>query len=209
MRRPTTEADIFQIAKRLQIKIVEVPCRTREVTYRVRKQPGTSRGPRGHAIDLRNRTFFLERGGWPDTSLEILLHEIAHVYTQPPFWPISGTPEEFLLMPWERAVARACFDPKTYRNVVDWQLSTGIYYLPGETLESVRAIGDYSYSHAGWWRAGFIALRKLGMLDVDNRPTWRQPRWNRFNRKLQRQFWDMYHISDEANLDPLTLARQL
>ena len=141
---------------------------------------GTTRGPRGHYIDMRARKALLEAPSDVEKDLgepEVLLHELAHLYTHPPFWNIEDTAEDFVLMQWERSAARHCLPKRVYHNVLKWQQDTVSCHAATDLGRIQRDLG-YDYRQTSWWRAGFLLLRKLGGLTPEGKPTWKPLRWD-------------------------------
>lgn len=142
-------------------------------------------GPRGHFIDTQNRKVLFQTP-FPskvptvrDEELlqpEVMFHEVAHVYTQPPYWGIDETAEDLVLMQWERSVARCYFSKAGYNRVIEWQHIT-VAHNADEALEAIQERLGYDYRRCEWWRAGFLLLRKLGGLTRSNRPTFKPLNW--------------------------------
>jgi hypothetical protein len=154
--------------------------------------PGFSSGPRGHQMSLKKKEILLN----PPTDRMredqvavvdqvAVLHEIAHAYTHPPFFSLEDCPEDFVLMQWERSVARHC-TPGIYDAVVEWQMESEAKH-PDCALHAVYEQCGVSYTHTSWWRSGFALLRKLGGLTTRGRPTFRPLAWHLVKPSLVRK----------------------
>ena len=97
-------------------------------------------------------------------------HEVAHCVTGSPVDPVDTVYENFILLQFERAVAKALVKRGVlYDAILEYQGTTELH--TGETLDS-------SYTGMGHeWRTGFKYCRELGVLDRWNRPTWQWPQW--------------------------------
>lgn len=109
----------------------------------------------------------------------VVLHEIMHlVLTPQKRWTgvsrgaaLQELDEAFVLLQVEREVARL-LGKDVYRRVVEWQRKTGTPILEG-------SMSDRSHMTDAVWLGGYALARRLGVLDDENRPTWRWPRWSR------------------------------
>jgi hypothetical protein len=131
---------------------------------------GRLNGPSSYAgMDLTERIVWYTA----DAELEHVLHEIMHIVTNPPGVDHEYVPEDFLLMQFERCVART-ISPRVYARVVDWQLETVAPLIVPEA-----ALGEIlNYEKTKPWHEGFDRARRLGMLDASNHPTWVLPQWD-------------------------------
>jgi hypothetical protein len=136
---------------------------------------------------------------WGEVSDEFVFHELCHlILHHPRLGP--EVPEELILMPFELALARTFMDADQLERVHELQEKT--------TLMTGDELGDFSnYTRRWFWKEGLARCRQLGILDAQNRPTWRYPDWSRIElkgekdlRKIQRAFWRRYEQSSEAGL---------
>ena len=158
---------VLRIAERLGIEVV------------AKSAPASVRhGPQLHACDIRRRRVYLYDGKISDSqNVAYVLHEIMHVYLQPPWWRINCVPEEMVLLPVERTIARARLSPETYQHVLNYQHSTVTY-----ASDSFDELGEVTYLNTTWWRRGFELARILGLLTGAGRPTYAWPDWSRIER---------------------------
>jgi hypothetical protein len=136
-------------------------------------------GPMGQGCDPSRREVYFENHN-AFAEIEHYLHELVHVIVQPPwpFWSIRKCPEEFILFQFERALARATFEPWAFEQVINWQHETAVH-ISGRFVGDL-CLGDLKpYYYEPFWRAGFGYCRALGLLDKENRPTYEWPRWDR------------------------------
>lgn len=151
--------------------------------------PRRRSGPASQGCDPKRRLlYFLKKDTIFNSEIEHYFHELVHVVVQPPWrrWSISDTPEEFILFQFERALARATLEEWAFERVVDWQCNTYTRILQSH-LDS-----DPRYDKRGFWRLGFKMCRVLGLLDQNNRPTYRWPDWSRlspFKSELFEYYW--------------------
>ncbi len=130
-------------------------------------------------LSLRHRAVWYSEHSSP----EHVLHEMMHLACTPTKrftgYPqeiaLDHMPEDLLLLQYERCVARLMRE-EIHDRVCDWQAETSTWFLngPGEFLYDI-----HGFERTGGWRAGFALARALGILDHNNRPTWRRPRWTR------------------------------
>lgn len=158
-----------QIALRYEIRVKWVKER-----YEV---PTDLQGPREHGCDLKKRiVYFVDD---PETSWnavpEAFLHEIVHVIVACPWgsrWSIDTTPEDFLLLQFERSLARQFYSESDFRRVVTWQRETLVFMNNYDELGA-----DPQYYLSKPWKRGYQVARVLGIVDDQNRPTFSWPNW--------------------------------
>jgi len=211
-RHGTSEQIFYGLVRKYDVTVKEVP---------VGWPPpdGVTRGPKGHACSPSTRTIFLnprdtrhsapyyQRVHGINWEPENYLHELVHVITQPPWQNIEHTPEDFILMQFERALAAAYFSPWAYDRIVHWQECTEVS-ATGTSLGTLTELGvSQPYFRAAWWRAGFVFCRKLGILDENNRPTFRWPDWRIIDKKASARIMDWYFGDEPASL--LSIAQGL
>jgi hypothetical protein len=187
----TDAARLLRIADRLGIEVVE-NAKSQDIPV--------SLGPQGHACCPRRRRVYVHElmsdGSDPlsrPAHVAYVFHELMHVYLQPPWWQISEVPEEMLLLPVERSMARAQFDREVYREVINYQEMTTTWVSGG-----VDELGTTGYRNTTWWRRGFQLARVLGVLTDRGRPTYTQPVWERIagvRRKVRAYFADPYEAA--------------
>jgi hypothetical protein len=127
-------------------------------------------GPSGNAgMRLSERIVWFTK----EATLPHVLHEIMHIVTNPPGISHEDVPEDFLLLQFERCVARTLGE-KTCAQVVDWQLETvAPLIVPEAALNEIL-----NYEKTKPWHDGFERARRLGLLDNSNKPTWALPTWD-------------------------------
>jgi hypothetical protein len=183
----TDAARLLRIAARLGIGVVE-NAKSEDIPV--------SLGPQEHACCPRRRRVYVHELSDGSNALThpehvaYVFHELMHVYLQPPGWRISEVPEEMLLLPVERSMARARFGRETYREVISYQEMTTTYGSGG-----FHELGTVGYRNTTWWRRGFQLARVLGVLTDRGRPTYVQPVWERIagvRCKVRAYFADPY-----------------
>jgi hypothetical protein len=169
----TDATRLLRIADRLDIEVIE-NAKHEDIPVPL--------GPQGHACCTRRRRVYVRELSDGSNALfqsdhvAYVFHELMHVYLQPPWWRIDEVPEEMLIIPVERTIARARFSHEAYREVVNYQEMT-----------------MDSYRNTIWWRRGFQLARVLGLLTAGRRPTYAQPVWERIahvKRKVRDYFKD-------------------
>jgi hypothetical protein len=155
-------------------------------TFGLKKAPKTSGwagGPTAHACSLKTRSVWFEHlDPW---AVETHLHEIMHVVLGPPNHNIDEFSEDVVLMPFERVIARQCLSKEAYALVVRWQLNTQIEWWDNKRGRYYGALEDVPNHQRWWyWRNSFDGLRRMGMLDENNRVTWKKPDWRRAPKAL-------------------------
>jgi hypothetical protein len=138
--------------------------------------PHLLRGPQGHGCSPERRVVYFVGGDKYHYSPEGYFHELVHVIVQCPWkcWEIESIPEDFLLLQFERALARQTYDKRTLRRVVEWQEETCVHMHHSDEL------GMYSeYRRSKLWKYGFKVARVLGLLDEQNKPTYAWPNWKK------------------------------
>ena len=185
---------LARLAKAYGIRIVRMP------KFHI---PDAYRGPTGHGCDpIRKKVFIATDIG---SRYETIIHELVHVIVQPPWaqWTIKSTPEEFILMQFERCLARAFFDMEIVDSVKAWQEETGLFIV-GDREYPMR-LGDFDrYWQTHFWRHGFALCRTLGLIDHQNRPTLKMPKWGRL-RSQEKSLAAYYRLPwtiSEPNLLP-------
>ncbi len=146
--------------------------------------PDASPGPLAGAINPFTRTIYMPLAKDYHSALfghAVLLHEIMHVLCALPFHGKDGlnVPEENLVMPVERAFARALLPARKVAQVIDWQEATETCVM--STLDMLD-----DYETADYWQRGLLAARISGLLDEQNVPTLRWPNWSRLGLKRYR-----------------------
>lgn len=139
--------------------------------------PRTLRGPKGHGCSPEKRAvYFVDDKEFPyEHVAEAYLHEVVHVIVQCPWrknWGIDSVPEDFLLLQFERALARSVCSTREFRRVVEWQKNTCVHMHAGDELWV-----NHKYRFSPEWKRGFQVARVLGLLDARNRPTFSWPDW--------------------------------
>lgn len=145
-----------------------------------RPSPNATRGAEGNWCDPSLRTVYLE----PGREVQEYFHEVVHTIVQPPWWNIDNTPEDFMLMQFERALARATLSKKEFNAVVCWQEETQCEITNGGPLRRIK-----NYDHHKFWRTGLDISRRIGILDTHNRPTFKWPDWKKIQ-KHKRSLWN-------------------
>lgn len=179
MARRTSDDIINRLAAiyDIEIKFLDPP---REVSP-------AHRGPEGHGCIPSRRLLLVEDDSVASHKPQYFLHELTHIIVQPPFWTMRETPEEFVLFQFERQLSKACFDATDHRAVVKWQEDTITYTRQkgapkSKTYAYELALGDiHNYRQRGIWRRGFELCRRVGLLDKNNKPTWKKPDWSSFS----------------------------
>ena len=126
-------------------------------------------GPNGNAgMSLTERTVWYTQ----EALLQHVLHEIMHIVTNPPGEDHEYVPEDFLLMQFERCVARS-LGKFICEQVIRWQLETVAPLIVPEA-----ALGEIlNYEKTKPWLEGYERARRLGLLNGRNKPTWALPTW--------------------------------
>jgi hypothetical protein len=107
-----------------------------------------------------------------EANLPQVLHEIMHIVTNPQGEDHEYVPEDFLLLQYERCVART-LGKFSYEQVVRWQLETVAPLIVPEA-----GLGEIlNYEKTKPWLEGYDRARRLGLLNVRNEPTWALPTW--------------------------------
>lgn len=102
----TDATRLLRIADRLDIEVIE-NAKHEDIPVPL--------GPQGHACCTRRRRVYVhELSDGSNTLFQsdhvaYVFHELMHVYLQPPWWRIDEVPEEMLILPVERTIARARF----------------------------------------------------------------------------------------------------
>jgi len=134
--------------------------------------PRRFQGPAYQGCDPKRRTLYFVES--PYSDVEHYLHELVHVVVQTPWWSIKKTPEELLLLQFERSLAKSTLEDRAYKKVVRWQEETNV-----EIAGKYRSLGELSnYTSQPFWRMGYKICRRVGLLDAKNRPTYRWPDWS-------------------------------
>ncbi len=136
-----------------------------------------SPGPLAGALNPFTRTVYIPRKRDYKSRLfgdAVLMHEVMHVICAIPFHGENGmnVPEENLVMPLERAFAKALLPAELHQQVVDWQEATETCVIT--MLEDLGA-----YETEGFWQRGLSTGRITGMLDAENVPTLQWPDWTK------------------------------
>lgn len=181
----TTLADQFvSVCSRYGVKIVEMD-----------EVPDALRGPRLAGCSVSMNQVFVPRG-WRDPvdahdrqfcideEPETYIHELSHIICQPPNGTISDVPEDWLLIQFERQLARYAM-PTTIQRVIMWQHETEapLVCAPACVLSE---FGNYRRDPA--WQRGFCLAQKVGLLDSHRRPTWRRADWSKLTRRELRSW---------------------
>jgi len=160
-----------QIATKYGIKVVW--------TMRAVDVPSEFRGPRDHGCDTRKRiVYFIEDPeNWTSwtSGPEAFLHEVVHVIVHCPWgveWTIDTTPEDFVLLQFERSLARALYSKENFRRVISWQRDTLVFM---HNFDELSVYPEYYRSKL--WKRGYQVARVLGILDAENKPTFQWPNW--------------------------------
>lgn len=130
-------------------------------------------------LSLRRRAVWYSPASLPEQTLHEMMHVILtptkRVTGYPQEIALDSMPEDLFVLQYERCVARL-LSGEIYDRVCDWQSETETWFIngPRERLYDV-----WGFERTGGWRAGFAFARALGILDSNNRPTWRRPRWTR------------------------------
>lgn len=114
---------------------------------------------------------------------EAFLHELVHVLVHPPGHDIYRVEETWILLGFERCLARHTLGRDDFRKVVEFQEMTEYESWDPRTQKQVSEyLGDLRRpeSHS-FWRRMLKRCRKTGILDKKNRPTWRRPNWRRLS----------------------------
>lgn len=168
----TTLADIYGI--------------TVETEQRYWRFPDTSGGPAGGGCSPFRRIIYIE----DHMLVREAFHELCHVLCAVPWMGfatlndlveekhngISGICEGQMLMQFERSLARAVFDQDCYEGVVEWQEQTLVVPKKGKKERYLERIRRYRRQH--FWRDGFGRLRRVGLLDENNFPTFEWADWS-------------------------------
>jgi hypothetical protein len=129
-------------------------------------------GPNNHAgLDIEQRVVFIG----PTSRFQHVLHEIAHVVTAPPDIDYETVPEDFVLMQLERCWVEefGLADSRAGAEFLDWQLETVAPLIQPDTM-----LGDvWDYDEHEAWGAGYRRARELGLVDINNKPTYQLPTW--------------------------------
>lgn len=134
----------------------------------------------GGCIPWDNAVFILKS---EDPGLEELLHEVVHCICYVPVLEgmqrrsgIDHVDEADFLMPFERALARACIvSPFDLEAVIKYQEDTSVW-------NEGRALGDYhDYESMPRWQKGLEVAKQVGLLDDALVPTFCRPDWSRIS----------------------------
>jgi hypothetical protein len=151
----------------------------------------TSRGPQGGGCSPLRRVIYVEE----HMVLRENFHELCHVICAVPwagcaslgsldplgFDGISGICEGHMLMQFERSLARAVFTEDQLEDVVEWQSQTQVLLKRGGRLRYLEKIRRYT--RQGFWREGFGRLKRVGLLDENNFPTFAWADWSKLTRQ--------------------------
>lgn len=156
---------MIAISERYRIELLEVPGMCDVTTASEHVGPSDNAGLR-----FSDRTVVFSRSA----TVDVVLHEIVHVIAQPPCVEITFMPEDFVLLQFERAIAKAIRDPEILRHVIIYQEGTTV---PLICADGGWLGGVFDYTRSRGWRAGFRRARELDLLDDRNRPTWSPANW--------------------------------
>lgn len=151
----------------------------------------TTRGPNGGGCSPIRRIIYIE----DHMVLRENFHELCHVICAVPwagcatlgaldplgFDGITGICEGHLLMQFERSLARAVFSQDQLEDVLEWQEQTQVMLKKGGRLRYLERIRRYP--RQGFWREGFGRLRRVGLLDENNFPTFEWADWSKLTWK--------------------------
>lgn len=134
----------------------------------------------GH-IDARRKLVAVPE----NVNVEYVFHELCHIICAPPFYDLDpkGTediPEYWLLMPYERELARSCNSPHLLDAVSSWQYETVVddFYPLHRTELRDYGSTDEELFRTNLWQLGLWRARQVGLLDENNYPTFKYPNWN-------------------------------
>jgi hypothetical protein len=193
-RHPDIEA-VLEVAHRYKVKcfltmgfphISGMSNKLLGETYGLEKKevhPRASDGPVAHNCDPKTRQVWFDHLD-PD-CVETHLHEVMHVILSPPGHDIDQLSEDVVLMPLERIIAKRIFTKKAYKRVVSWQENTQIEWWDAKLRKYYGSLADVpNYTRWWHWRNSFDGLRRMGVLDGNNNPTWKRPKWSRAPKAL-------------------------
>lgn len=169
------------------------------------RAPATA-GPLGPGCDPSTRTLFvdpweLSRGVSESNRPEAFLHEIVHIIVQPPFWTIDQAPEDFILMQFERCLARCYFKDGVRKRIKDWQAIT-VCTASDCSLQDVEDVTGTPYWNTIWWRAGYGFCERLGLIDGNRKPTGKYPDWSVLE-PVQEEIKKFYEGVESVSLETL------
>lgn len=128
--------------------------------------------------------------GKESEGAEGFLHELVHVLLTPPGENIETIHEAWMLLPFERILARETMSKKDYRKVLEYQSSTSIDIWEGRTCYMI--LDDVPNPESkDWWREGIDRAKKVGMLDVNGKVTWHRAAWPTDLEELTLSSWRM------------------
>jgi hypothetical protein len=191
---PSHLAACLLLCKRFNIAIVTTPAHL---------FPTSHGAPAGYLCDVDANSIRVPAdydwqshvdGYAPRYGFQCFLHEAIHLIVQPPFASIDEMPERWLLMQVELAYAKALVDKEGIDLVTAWQR----YTLTGSERPYVVGKDDFIHWQQPYWREGYRLARKVGLLDVDNQPTWARPNWRRLS-KVERESWRGIVASDAVS----------
>jgi len=159
---------IFEIARRYGVGVEYHP----EVPE-TQKLAGSS----GMGCDVERRVVLIEERVRGKEDPETLLHEIVHVIVNPPGVGIEVIHEGWILLQFERALARQALTEEEYAAVVDYQTATSIDLY--EDDKWICILDDAPEPEKlSFWQEGVARCQLLGLLDEENRVTWQPPDWS-------------------------------
>ena len=104
-----------------------------------------------------------------------LLHEMMHVVCCPPGEGVHQTHELWLLMPYERELARELLatDPQAMRRVLDFQTGTKVEW------EGRRLLSEFNGNEESLpvWQEALRIAHDVGLME-NGRVTWRRADWS-------------------------------
>lgn len=105
-------------------------------------------------------------------------HEMMHVLCTPPSLltrdGLDDLWEGWVLLPFERTLARRKLTRPVYDEVIDYQRGTYV-------TDFIELSEWASVTRSAWWRRGLDTARLLGLLDPAGRPTGRRPDWSKID----------------------------
>jgi hypothetical protein len=124
----------------------------------------------GNGLNVARREVYL----FGDNNVESHLHEMMHIITHPAGCKLSVVRENWMLMQFERELARKMLPNSMFRRVVSWQRGTEA----SDNSELFANKREY-WRDKGMWLDGRERAVEVGLLDKKGYPTFKYPTWPR------------------------------